>query len=372
MGSGIMRVLWICPRLPTPGSPGSMAATARQLESLRELGLEFTVMDMRGIPVWKYVQAIPRVLRAARHVDLIHAHFGYCGWLASVARRRPVVVSFMGDDLLGTPNRNGSVTHFSRWMVRSHQVLASHVQAVIVKSQEMARIVAPVVAHVIPNGVDTARFAPLDREEVRDHLGWPRTALRVLFPGNPQNPRKGFDLAVAATQVAERIVRRPVSLIPLWGVEPDDVPLYMNACDAMIMCSLIEGSPNVVKEAMACNVPIVASPVGDVAELLSGVPGYELGERHPQDLGQRLAQCLVESNGHDPQSRTEGRNTILARKLDLASIAERVVQVYRLALGEVVDQNPQVRSVIPTTIPFRDPGSATIAEPPSVTKVTNY
>ena len=335
-----MRALMICPELPSADVPGSMAPAARQIESLRKLGLQIDVVDMRGIPKLKYLQVMPKIRRLARKVDLIHAHFGYCGWLARVAPsllrgKPPLVMSFMGDDLLGTPrNVDGDLEWFSKVMVRANKSLAHKVDQVIVKSREMADVIAPAPSTIVPNGVDVDVFAPMDQQDARRQLNLPLDQKLVLFPGNPDDPRKGHRLASAAVKAASNELRQPIDLIPLWGVDPQQVSVYMNACDMMVMTSLIEGSPNVVKEAMSCNVPIVGVPVGDVAEMLEGVAGCAVCGRDSQEIGGRLAGWMTR-----PET-CGGRQAIINRGLDLESVARRVVAVYEQALGRSIDLPP--------------------------------
>ena len=312
----------VTPQLPSQGRPGTLAPTVRQIESVRALGADVSVLEVRGIKRLKYLQSLGRLWSLARSVDLIHAHFGYCGWLARSYVRKPVVVSFMGDDLLGTPDWAGRVGAASNLIVQIDRWVARTVDAVIVKSSEMARVVAPVPAHVIPNGVDLQAFSPMNAARARSALGWSEGDRYVLFAGNPDSPRKGFPLARAAAAQAAAAMTERLKLIPLSQVPPERVPLYMNACDALLMTSFLEGSPNVVKEAMACNLPVVSVPVGDVPELLTDVSGCAVCARDASDLASALAQIL-----HHGQ-RTNGRVVLERRGLDLPSVARRVVDVY--------------------------------------------
>lgn len=325
VGQGL-RVLVISPRLPTADRPGSMAPALRQIESLRKLGLEMIVQDMRGFPIVKYGPAIPRMRGRLKDIDLVHAHFGYCGWIGRMQWSKPLVVSFMGDDLLGTPSSNGKTTLFSRLMVRFNKRLARWADEVIVKSEEMANVIRPARCHVVANGVDTDNFRPISKEEARQRLGLQNDQLYVLFPGDPSNPRKGFALAEAARLEAEKKAGRSIETLVLWGKHPEDVPYCMNACDAMWMTSLIEGSPNVVKEAMACNIPIAGVDVGDVAWLLNGVSGYAICQREPVELGAVMARMLMQ-NGE-----VGGREAIFKLGLGIEQVAQRVLSIYRMAI----------------------------------------
>jgi glycosyltransferase involved in cell wall biosynthesis len=308
--------------LPTASRPGTWAAVARQIESIESLGIEADLVEVDGARGIKYVQALRRLVARAQDVDLIHAHYGYCGWISRLQVRRPVVVSFMGSDLLGVVGRSGRISTSSRVVVTIDRQIARLADAVIVKSQQMADILRPVPAHVIPNGVDLDLFQPIDREAARAHLGWDNRR-RVLFPGNPVKSNKGFPLAQATTKVAEDALDEPVEIVPLSGVAPAEVPFYVNGCDALLMCSHTEGSPNAVKEAMACNLPVVSVAVGDVQELLADVDHSAVCARDPAALGAELARVLAGS------PRTNGREVIKARALDLPSVARRVVAVYR-------------------------------------------
>lgn len=322
-----MRVLTITLQLPTRERPGTWAPIARQIESLRALGIEVDVLEVAGPPKVKYLQALRRLHRRSSAVDLIHANYGYCGWLARSQLRRPVVVSFLGSDLLGTADRRGRVTPWSRPVVAANRRLARLVDAVIVKSAEMARLVAPVEAHVVPHGVDTGRFRPLDHMDARRRLGWAADSRYVLFAGNRDNPVKAFDVASAAVQHASTLHPGRLELVPLSGIAPEQMPIYMNAADALILTSYWEGSPNVVKESMACNLPILSVPVGDVPELLSGVAPAALCPREPVALGGALADMLAVPR------RTNGRAALERKGLDLKPAAARLAGIYQQVLA---------------------------------------
>jgi glycosyltransferase involved in cell wall biosynthesis len=233
----------------------------------------------------------------------------------------------MGDDLLGTPDAEGRLRAFSKVAVQVNRYVARTVDAVIVKSAEMAEVVKPVKAHIIPNGVDLQTFRPLDPQEARTALGWAAGKRYILFPSRPADPNKGFPLARAAVAHASAQVDEPLELVALWGVAPDRVALFMNACDVMVLTSYHEGSPNVVKEAMACNLPIVSVPVGDVPERLAGIAGCRICPRDPAPLGAALLHLLRD------RPRTTGRCALQAMGLGQDAVARKILAIYEDVLA---------------------------------------
>ncbi len=323
-----MKVLVVCPELPRPGRPNTLAPLVRQIDSLCEIGLDVKVLEVRGLKRLKYLQTLPRFWRLVRDCDVVHAHYAFCGWLAKAQWSRPVVVSFMGTDLMGVTRPDGSMVRRSQVVTRVASRFAKLYEAVIVKSEDMAQRLNGVRPFVVPNGVDFVRFKPIDRSAARARLGWDDQRLRVLFPGSPTNVRKAFPLAQEAISRASAQIAQPIETIVLKGVDPDLVPYVMNACDAMVLCSHHEGSPNVVKEAMACNLPVASVDVGDVRWLCDGVQGYEISSRDAGDLGTSLAR-LIQSD-----LPPLGRRRLTEIELDLKSVAEKVRGIYEHAMRQ--------------------------------------
>ncbi len=325
---------------PAP-TVATMASVARQIRSLEAAGVEVDVLQIEGhLPKVRYLECYPKVVRRSRAADVVHAHYGFSGWLARGQLGRPVVTSFMGTDVLGVPRADGSLKPSSRVARRVNLWLARTFDAVIVKSPEMAAAVAPVRAHVVPNGVDLDAFAPIRRGEARAALGLSDDRRYVLFGGRPSNPRKGYALASAAAARASSLLSEPIELLALDGVRPGDVPLYMSACEALLMTSLMEGSPNVVKEAMAADLPVVSVPVGDVGLLLEGVDPSVMVERDEGTVATALAATIrrgVRSNGRD----------VLRRKgLDAAGVARTIVGIYHGVLLARAGAAGPVRRVV--------------------------
>jgi glycosyltransferase involved in cell wall biosynthesis len=313
------------PDLSTPDPPArlaTMASVARQIRSLRSVGVDVDVLQIEGLPRLRYAQCYPRVVARSRAADVIHGHYGYCGWLARGQLGRPVVVSFMGTDLFGVPRAGGGLKPSSRFVAQSGRWLARHVDATIVKTREMADAVAPAPTHVIPNGVDMTEFAPVGPDEARRSLGLDPATRYVLFGGNPAKAVKGYPLARATVDRAAELLGEPIELLILRGVAACRVPLYMGAAEALLMTSLSEGSPNVVKEAHACELPVVSVPVGDVPMLLDGVDNCALAPREPEPLAHALVSVL------SSRRRSNGRAALRRQGLDDESVAQRVAAVY--------------------------------------------
>jgi glycosyltransferase involved in cell wall biosynthesis len=318
----------------------------RQMDSLVERGLRCDVLFIRG---YRSQLAYPlAALRLAawslrgnrRRYRLVHAHSGEAALAAAFYRRCPLLVSYLGDDLLGTPRADGVVPligRIRRSIFRQHSRLADHT---ITKSSEMETVLprrARASNTVLPNGVDSRLFHPRDRSEARRELGWVGEDRVVLFVGDPSIPRKRHWLAEAAVELARSSIP-DLHLHVAQGVSPDRIPLLMNAADCLLLTSSIEGSPNAVKEALMCNLPVVATRAGDVAELLDGVvPSYAC-DASDTVLSEALVDCLREPR------RSNGRD--VSKRLDEGTIAASLLAVYKrvapeLELGEAQSGHAQ-------------------------------
>jgi len=253
-----------------------------------------------------YFRLYPRVLRASfGSYDLVHANYGLTAPAALAQPNLPVVLSLWGSDLLGAYGR------LSRACAR----LAD---AVIVMSEEMADAVA-VDCHVIPHGVDLSLFRPLPRRAARESVGWRPDARHVLFPYPQSREVKDYPRAERITGRAGAAIDGDLELQTLHGVPHDRMPAYYNAADALLLTSRREGSPNSVKEAMACNVPVVSTDVGDVRERLAGVEPSAVGTSD-DELVAELVRVLRQGG------RSNGRER--AREVSLEEMGERIRSVY--------------------------------------------
>ncbi|HEY8489590.1 MAG TPA: glycosyltransferase [Dehalococcoidia bacterium] len=310
-----MRVLIVTNMYPTPDRPHFGIFVQEQAESLRRLGVEVDVLFMDGrASKLNYLKAFPRLWKRLREreYDVIHAHYIFAGIVARAQRRRPVVLTHHGPEVFMTWEKY-LCRLFTRWF-----------DSVIVVSEEMRRRLKVPYAHVIPCGIDMEKFRPAPQEECRRALGLPLDKRLVLWAGELQRPEKRFELITQAMELLK--ARRPdVELVVLSGKPYHWVPRYMNACDVLALTSDAEGSPMVVKEAMACAIPVVATPVGDVEEVIGGTAGCYVTSQDPAEIARKLELALAHGG------RTTGREDVAA--MDLDAIGRRVLEVYRRTLA---------------------------------------
>jgi teichuronic acid biosynthesis glycosyltransferase TuaC len=296
-----MRVLVVTNLQPDATAPQRGRWVHDQVEEIRRLGLE---VELFGFPPGRdqYAPATWRLRRLLRRerFDLVHAHYGLAGWCAKLAGARPLVVSFHGTDV-----RHPIVGALSRRLAWRVDLVAAVSRALF--ATENGRPGLPPVpgSAVLPCGPDLARFRPLPRGEARRQLGLDLDRGYLLFPANPARPEKRSDRA------AELAALAGAELLTGGAIEPDRMPLWINAANAVIVTSDYEGFGMISLEALACRVPVLSTPVGIAPFALAGVAGTLCA---PYD------------------SRVDGAGR--AALLSAARMAERTVVAYRAVLGE--------------------------------------
>jgi teichuronic acid biosynthesis glycosyltransferase TuaC len=302
----------------------------RQVESLRARGLRCDVIYVRGhISSRAYLVASLRFLLATlrwrRRYRLVHVHAGETALVARFFIGPPMIVSYCGDDVLGDTDENGAITRSSgirAAVIRSHAALC---RATITKSKEMHDRLPRWVRRtntVLPNGVDETAFAPIDRASARETLGWdPDERVALFVATKPDIPRKRRRLAEASCAAAS-LQTGPIRLHVAGLVPPEEMPLLMSAADCLLHTSSLEGSPNVIKEALMCNLPVVATPSGDIPDLLEGVSSSYLCPADSEKIADALADFFSSPR------RSNGRDRIEAT-LSSTAIASRLTSMYR-------------------------------------------
>ncbi|MDH3599485.1 MAG: glycosyltransferase [Candidatus Tectomicrobia bacterium] len=323
-----MKVLIATAMYPTPENPAYGSFIRTQVQSLEQIGVEIELLVFAARPhQLMYPKGIIQLRRrlASNRIDLVHAHFSYVGMAARTQWQAPVVVTYHGDDLLGTVgNMKGAHTRCSRLIVAAGQILGQYADAAIVQTQEMAaKLKSEENVYIIPHEVDFELFRPINREDARRVLGLQPGKKYLLFAADPRTPVKNFPLARA---IADHLSQQEpdLELLVVYKETQDCLALYMNACDALVFPSFQEGSPNVVKQAMACNLPIVATDVGDVQEVIGATPGCYVCKPDITAFAARLKDILQ----HRP--RTCGREHI--RHFDHHTVARKVLHVYEQTL----------------------------------------
>lgn len=260
--------------------------------------------------VFDYARLVPSVWANLGDFDIVHANYGLTGPAALAQRSRPVVLSLWGTDLYGQYG----------WLSRR---CARHSDAVVVMSEAMADELDQ-DCHVVPHGVDIDLFAPMPQADARAELGWADDRHHVLFPYSTTTDVKDYPRAQRLVDAAAERLDRPVELQVIKGEPHSRMPLYMNGADSLLLTSKWEGSPNATKEAMACNLPVVATDVGDVAEQLRGV-SYSHVCASDRELTNGLVDVLAAGE------RSDGRDR--AREYSLERMGDRLVAIYESVLS---------------------------------------
>jgi teichuronic acid biosynthesis glycosyltransferase TuaC len=214
---------------------------------------------------------------------------------------------------------------FQGWQARPSRLISRMVDRVIVRTQEMKERTRLQKAEVIPAGVDFELFKPIPKAECRRQLNLPPDKKLVLWAGEYQKPIKRYDIVEKAVAILQQKMPE-AALVLATGHPLNMVPLYMNACDVLLLVSNAEGSPNVIKEAMACNLPVVSVPVGDVPDVIGNTEGCFLCSQDPQDVADKLKMALRY------EKRTDGREKI--KHLEIGAVSREIIALYEELLRE--------------------------------------
>lgn len=310
-----MRVLFVSRAKNGKISP----ITDAQGQSLRKNGVELSYYLIEGSGPTSYLNSLIYLLRNKkkfRSIDIFHAHYSLSAYVATFAFMRPLVVSLMGSDVHGS----SYIRKFNRFMA------VSFWNSTIVKSERMKINLRYQNAEVIPNGVDMDMFKPLDRMKSREKSGFYSNTKIIAFIANPNRYEKNFELAQKSVDHynAEN-PNSPIELRVIDRIEHHQVPIYINASDVVLLTSRWEGSPNIIKEAMACNVPIVSTDVGDVKEVIGKTEGCFVCSSDHMEISSAVAEALK-------YDRTNGREQIA--HLDSRKIANLLVSIYNRLIND--------------------------------------
>ena len=283
-----------------------------QAEALKQVGCEVEYFGVVGKGIKGYLNAFASLHKKikAYKPDVIHAHYGLSGLLANLQRKVPVVTTYHGSDI-NLPR----VLRFSKIAMKlsAWNIFVSQRNIDIAKTKKKYIL--------LPCGVNLPNYLEEDIIAIKEILNWNPNKKYILFAGAFDNRVKNAKLAQDSVYLIEN-----AELIELKGYTREQVIALFYAVDAFLMTSFTEGSPQVVKEAMACGCPIVSVDVGDVAERIEGLEGCYIAERSPHDIAERLNKALSFN------SRTKGRNRIIELGLTNDLVAKKLVEIYENVL----------------------------------------
>lgn len=284
-----------------------------QVEALKQVGCEVDYFGVVGKGIKGYLSAFAALRKKIKTYkpDVIHAHYGLSGLFANLQRSIPVVTTYHGSDInLPTILRLSKIAiKLSAWN--------------IFVSQRNVDIALPKKKYtLLPCGVNMPNYVEEDICAVKQKLNWNQNKKYILFAGAFDNKVKNAKLAQESVSLLEN-----AELIELKGYTREQVTALFYAVDAFLMTSFTEGSPQVVKEAMASGCPIVSVDVGDVSERIESIEGCYIAERNPQDIASKLQQAL------SLNSRTKGRERIIELGLTNDIVAKKLIEIYKNILS---------------------------------------
>ena len=309
-----MKVLVVTNMYPQPDQPAFGTFVRDQVEALRRRGIEVDVLFINGRKsrlnyLWGLFRFWRQLLK--RRYDVIHAHYVFSGIIARLQPFFSVVVTYHGSELGVGPQH---------WLPRLARAVHPLFQRVIVVSPQMKQMLNSPNVCVIPCGVNFDEFKPIPLTKARQQIGLPLDKPLVVWAGEHWRPEKRYRMLEQAMQLVKQDLP-DAELVLVSGQPHQMVPVYMSACDVLALTSAREGSPMVIKEAMACNLPIVSVDVGDVAAVIGETEHSYLVEPTPEAVAEKLR--LVLSN----RQRTNGRSKI--GHLESNVIAGQIIEIYK-------------------------------------------
>jgi glycosyltransferase involved in cell wall biosynthesis len=317
------RILFVIPGEQRDG--GSMVFARRQAVTLASQGgvaVESFYLRSRTSP-WILLSEVKRFRKtcAAFQPDVLHAHYGTVTAMFTVlhAQQTPVMITYRGSDLNPVPTERGPRALIGHLLSQVAALGARRIVCVSGKLRDHLWWRKKIVT-ILPSGVDTEVFRPMPRDQARRQLGWPESVPVVLFNAGRDALNKRLDLAQAAFAHVQAAFPQARLEVMAGGVPPEKVPLLMNAADCLLVTSDAEGSPTVVQEAIASNLPVVSVDVGDVVDRLKGISETHIAARDPR----ALAAALIDILGRGRRSNGQ----LHVREIDSLHIAHELTRLY--------------------------------------------
>jgi len=311
-----VRVLVVTNFMPDAGAPQRGRWVRDQVDEVRKRGVEVDLFEFpRGRGEYLPATRRLRALLRRERFDLVHAHYGLAGWVARLAGAKPLVVTFHGTDV-----RHHLVGHLSRRLAWRCDLVAGVSRALFEPEDGRPGLPAVPGSAVLPCGPDLERFEPLPRADARSQLGLDPEGSYLFFPANPNRPEKRHDRAADVASACG------ADLLTGGSIEPEQMPLWINAANAVLVTSDYEGLGMICIEALACRVPVLSTPVGIAPFILDGIEGTLCAE---YDVAAWTAAVMPHLESPDPRVDGAGR----AAWLSSSRTAERTIEAYRDVLA---------------------------------------
>jgi len=307
-----MKVLFV-----RSGNRGIDPISQAQGESLSKEKIIVEYFDIIGKGIFGYLRNVPLIKYKIKlyNPDIIHAHYSRSAYVATIASffKKPIIASLMGSDVEAKSFERFIIKVFSKFLWKR----------VIVKSKSMRNKLNLSCVSIIPNGIDLEKFQYIPKIVAQQELGFLINKRNVIWISDPSRAEKNFRLAEEAFKYlnSEHIVLHVIN-----NIKHNRIPLYYYAADCLLLTSLWEGSPNVIKESLACNCPIVSTDVGDVRENISDVEGCYITDSDPKDVADKVLKAI------NFQKPTKGREKIIKMGIDSDTIAKRIIEIYKEVL----------------------------------------
>lgn len=294
-----MKVLIIC----SANSGKIMPFITEQGDELVRQGIEVDYFPIKGKGLIGYLKNLKALYKkiTSGNFHLVHAHYGLSGALAVLQRKLPVIITFHnGETLTFKGNLISSIASlFSVFNI----YVAQHIYDLTFFKRKKKSI-------VIPCGINLNQINVIPKEEAKKIMNLPDNQINIIFGGSFANLRKNYPLAKAAIDL---LPQKNINLIELKGFNREQVTNLLCGCDLILLPTKSEGSPQIVKEAMACNCPIVATNVADISEIIAETEGCFLTDFEPQNVAEAISKALLfqgRTNGRDKMSRYDNKKIV--------------------------------------------------------------
>jgi glycosyltransferase involved in cell wall biosynthesis len=323
-----MRILYVIPGDVVDTAAGGMVFAHNEIAMIAREGIETKILYTgTGTNIRRFPDTVYHIRQSIEEYnpDLVHSQFGSLTALACACSVSiPLIITYRGSDLNPSPYDGRFRSAAQTLCSQLAAIRAKHI--ICVSSQLSSRLWwRRSIAKVIPGGVDLSVFQYSSKEEARTKLGWPHDEKIVLFNAGRSPAVKRLDLAKAAFEVIRDQIGQVRFVVMRGEVHHDEIPLYLSGSDCLLFTSDYEGSPYIIKEALACNLPVVGVAAGDVPERLEHVSPSRLVGRDAREIGMAAVDIIKagqRSNGHETLQALSIENTV-----------NRILSIYKQAIN---------------------------------------